>query len=168
MKLNTLSFTKGSRKKRTRRGIGDSSAGRGEKGYSKREGNAAKLGFEGGQTPLYRRIPKRGFTNSLREEFDIIQLHQLEKFGLTEVSLEILVEKKLFNPRHKRLKVLSSSGEVKLSKQMNVKAHAFSKSAHEAIIKAGGKVEIIEKKHIPHHSKKQNKNHSHKNVKKTK
>ncbi len=140
MKLHQLSFTKGARKKPTRRGIGDSSAGRGEKGYSKREGNAQKFGFEGGQTPLYRRIPKVGFNNPLKEMFDIVNVKSLANFKGHEATPKSLQDAKIYKAKYKKLKVL---GMGEISHAVNVHAHWFSKSAKVAIEKAGGKAIVI-------------------------
>ena len=140
MKLHEMKPQKGARKKPYRKGIGDASAGRGEKGSSKREGFSHKPGFEGGQTPLYRRIPKRGFNNYTKINYDVINLDVLIKLDFTDITPQALQEANIYKPRFDKLKILGG-GEI--NKKLNVKAHAFSKNAQEAIEKAGGKVEVL-------------------------
>ena len=146
MKLHELSPAEGSKKsvKRIGRGHGSGwgkTSGKGNKGQKARSGGMGKLGFEGGQTPLARRLPKRGFTNFTRKEYAIINLSQLNNFeDGAEVNPMILKELGLVKNLKDGLKVL---GEGELTKKLNVKAHKFSQSAVELIEKAGGKAEVI-------------------------
>ena len=144
MKLNELKPAEGSRSKRLRKGRGLSSghgftSGRGTKGQ-KAHGKT-RLGFEGGQMPLYRQIPKRGFTNINRKEYAIVNLTGLNKFDDgTEVTPEVLVESGLVKNLKSGVKVLGSG---KLEKKLTVKANKFSASAVSAIEAAGGKTEVM-------------------------
>ena len=144
MKLNELKPAEGSRSKRLRKGRGLSSghgftSGRGTKGQ-KAHGKT-RLGFEGGQMPLYRQIPKRGFTNINRKEYAIVNLTALNKFDDgTEVTPEVLVESRLVKNLKSGVKVLGSG---KLEKKLTVKANKFSASAVSAIEAAGGKTEVM-------------------------
>lgn len=146
MKLHTLEYTPGSKKdaKRVGRGQGSGNgktSGRGEKGQNARSGGGVAIGFEGGQTPLYRRLPKRGFHNPFRKEYAVVNLEQLNRYeDGTEVTLEKLITDGLLNKALCGLKVL---GQGTLEKKLVVKAHKFSKSAQQAIENAGGKVEVI-------------------------
>ncbi|CVH78328.1 50S ribosomal protein L15 [Clostridiales bacterium CHKCI006] len=146
MKLNELSYTEGARHKRNRVGRGTSSgngktSGRGQKGAGARSGGGKKAGFEGGQTPLFMRLPKRGFTNYTRVEYAIVNLDQLNRFeDGTEVTPELLMETGLVRKQLDGIKVL---GNGNLEKKLTVKANKFSKSAVEAIEAAGGKTEVI-------------------------
>ena len=115
-------------------------AGRGGKGQKARTGNMNFIGFEGGQMPIQRRIPKRGFTNPFRVEYALVNVGVLETLGLTEVDLDKLVEAGAIKVRKDGLKVL---GDGDLTKAITVKAHKFSASAKEKIEKAGGKAEQI-------------------------
>ncbi len=115
-------------------------AGRGGKGQKARTGNMNFIGFEGGQMPMQRRIPKRGFTNPFRVEYALINVGDLETLGLQEVDLDKLVEAGAVKVRKDGLKVL---GDGELTKAVSVKANKFSASAREKIEKAGGKVEEI-------------------------
>jgi len=115
-------------------------AGRGGKGQKARTGNMNFIGFEGGQMPIQRRIPKRGFTNPFRVEYALINVGDLESLDLKEVDLDKLVESGAIKVRKDGLKVL---GDGELTKPVSVKAHKFSASAREKIEKAGGKVEVI-------------------------
>lgn len=137
--------------KRIGRGQGSgwgTQAGKGHKGQKARAGGGVMLGFEGGQMPIYRRLPKRGFSNApFKTEYAIVTLGQLAaKFEGEEVNRENLIEKGLLSGRNKRLPIkILNKGE--LSKGLNFKGIAkFSKSAEEIITKAGGKIEKIEKK----------------------
>ena len=146
MKLHEMQSTPGSRKDRkiVGRGLGSGwakTAGRGENGQKSRSGFKNKIGFEGGQNPLYRRIPKRGFTNINTKHYSIVNIEKIQELGLKEVSPEILIDLNVLKNNYGLLKILGN-GELKNS--VTVKAHKFSKSAQEAIEKAGGKVEIIE------------------------
>jgi large subunit ribosomal protein L15 len=141
--LSQLKPAKGSTfyKKRVGRGIGSGlggTAGKGHKGQKARTGGRVRWGFEGGQTPLMRRLPKFGFSNvAFETKYDIFNLSQLEQFA-GEVTPETLEAAGLL--RYGRIKILGS-GELK--KALTVKAHKFSAKAKEAIEKAGGKAEII-------------------------
>ena len=144
MKLNELKPAAGSRSKRLRKGRGLSSghgftSGRGTKGQ-KAHGKT-RLGFEGGQTPLYRQIPKRGFTNINRKEYAIVNLASLNKFDDgTEVTPQLLMESGLVKNLKSGIKILGSG---KLEKKLTVKANKFSASAVSAIEAAGGKTEVM-------------------------
>ena len=144
MKLNELKPAAGSRSKRLRKGRGLSSghgftSGRGTKGQ-KAHGKT-RLGFEGGQMPLYRQIPKRGFTNINRKEYAIVNLVSLNKFDDgTEVTPQLLMESGLVKNLKSGIKVLGSG---KLEKKLTVKANKFSASAVSAIEAAGGKTEVM-------------------------
>lgn len=146
MKLHELEYTEGSRKNSFRLGRGQGSgngktAGKGAKGQKARSGGMGKLGFEGGQTPLARRLPKRGFTNFTRKEYAIVNLDQLNRFAEgTEVTPALLHDTGLVKNLKDGLKVL---GEGELEKKLTVKANKFSKSAVALIEKAGGKAEVI-------------------------
>lgn len=144
MKLNELKPAAGSRSKRLRKGRGLSSghgftSGRGTKGQ-KAHGKT-HLGFEGGQMPLYRQIPKRGFTNINRKEYAIVNLASLNKFDDgTEVTPQLLMESGLVKNLKSGIKILGSG---KLEKKLTVKANKFSASAVSAIEAAGGKTEVM-------------------------
>jgi len=146
MKLHELKAAPGSRKAPKRKGRGTATgqgktAGRGQDGQNSRSGGGVRLGFEGGQMPLYRRIPKRGFTNIWREEPAIVNIGDLNVFDDgAEVTMELLKEKGLVKKPDSGLKVL---GNGKLEKKLTVKANKFSKSAAAAIEQAGGKAEVI-------------------------
>ncbi|BAM46274.1 MAG: 50S ribosomal protein L15 [Amphibacillus sp.] len=145
MKLHELKPSQ-KRKQRNRVGRGMSSgngktSGRGHKGQSARSGGGVRLGFEGGQTPLFQRLPKRGFTNINRKEFAIVNLSTLNRFEEgTEVTPELLLETGVVSKVKAGIKVL---GNGTIEKKLTVKAHKFSTSAQEAIEKAGGKTEVI-------------------------
>ncbi|MCS7463592.1 50S ribosomal protein L15 [Paenibacillus doosanensis] len=146
MKLHELTSAEGSRKARKRvgRGIGSGmgkTATRGHKGQNARSGGGVRPGFEGGQNPLYRRLPKRGFTNRFRKEFAIVNLTELNKFAAgTEVTPEVLLESGIVKNARDGIKIL---GDGELTVQLNVKANKFSQSAVEKIQAAGGKTEVI-------------------------
>ena len=146
MKLHELQYTEGARKTRKRVGRGTSSgtgktAGRGQKGQGARSGGGKKPGFEGGQTPLIMRLPKRGFTNFNKLEYAIVNLDQLNTFEAgTVVCPKALKEAGLIKKELDGVKVL---GNGTLEKAITVKAHKFSKSALAAIEAAGGKTEVI-------------------------
>lgn len=147
MKLHELKSAEGSRQTRKRVGRGTSSgtgktAGRGQKGQKARSGGGVRLGFEGGQTPLFRRLPKRGFTNINRKEYAIVNLDMLnDRFeNGAEVTPAALIEAGIIKNEKAGVKVL---GNGELSKSLTVKAAKFSKSAEEAIKAAGGSVEVI-------------------------
>ena len=147
MELNDLRPSKGAKRERRRVGRGPGSgrgktAGRGHKGQKSRSGYSRRFGFEGGQMPLVRRIPKRGFANRSRVEFQVVNLRDLERMfddGET-VSPEQLIGKGLIRSGAERVKVLAA-GE--LTKKLTVQAHGFSQSAKAAIEKAGGSCEVL-------------------------
>lgn len=147
MKLHELKSSEGSRKTRNRvgRGIGSGNgktAGRGHKGQNARSGGGVRPGFEGGQMPLFQRLPKRGFTNINRKDYTIVNLSTLnEKFeDGQEVTPESLLESGVVSKLNSGIKVL---GNGTLDKKLTVKAHKFSSTAKEAIEAAGGKTEVI-------------------------
>src|SRR5687768_10593245 len=146
MGLDKLKPAEGSKGKKFRVGRGQGSgngktAGRGHKGAKSRSGWKSKRGFEGGQMPLHRRVPKRGFHNPFREEFEVVNLDTLgERFDAgVDVTPELLRERGLVG-REGRVKVL---GRGDLSKALTVHAHKFSGTAAEKIAAAGGKAEVL-------------------------
>lgn len=146
MKLEEMKFNPGARSTRKRLGRGQGSgtgktAGKGHKGQNARSGGGVAIGFEGGQTPIYKTLPKRGFTNCNRLEYAIINLSDLNKFedGAT-VNFEILKQAGIVKKQLNGLKVL---GNGTLDKKVNVTCNKISKSAQAAIEKAGGTVEVI-------------------------
>lgn len=146
MKLHDLHPAEGSRKVRNRVGRGAATgngktSGRGQKGQKARSGGKVRPGFEGGQLPLFRRLPKRGFTNINRKEFAVVNLEQLNRFEEgTEVTPELLIETGVVKNAKAGIKVL---GKGSLEKKLTVKAHKFSASAAEAIDAKGGAHEVI-------------------------
>lgn len=146
MKLHELKAAPGSTKAPKRKGRGTATgqgktAGRGENGQNSRSGGGVRLGFEGGQMPLYRRVPKRGFTNIWRTDYATVNVDDLNRFDEgADITKEALIEKKLIRRNSGLIKIL---GDGKLDKKVNVKANKFSKSAKEKIEAAGGKVEEI-------------------------
>jgi large subunit ribosomal protein L15 len=146
LKLYQLSPAEGSVKKSKRKGRGPGSglgktAGRGHKGQKSRSGGGVKPGFEGGQMPLTRRLPKRGFTNIFAKVYNEVNVAQLEVFEPdTVVTPELLKEKGIIKKLNDGVKIL---GEGELNKKLTVKAHKFSKAAQEKIEAAGGKAEVI-------------------------
>lgn len=146
MKLHELKYNEGARKERKRVGRGKSSgdgktSGRGQKGQGSRSGGGKKPGFEGGQTPLFMRLPKRGFTNVNRVEYAIVNVEDLNKFEAgSTVDVDQLKETGLVKKELDGVKIL---GNGKLEVALTVKAHKFSKSAIAAIEAAGGKTEVI-------------------------
>lgn len=144
MNLNELQPAAGSRKLRNRVGRGTSSgngktSGRGQKGQKAR--GKVRLGFEGGQMPLYRRIPKRGFTNISRKEFAVVNLEKLNAFADgTEITPALLIENGVVKNQKSGIKVLAVG---QLDKKLTVKAHKFSGAAKAAIEQAGGTTEVI-------------------------
>ncbi|NLN55408.1 MAG: 50S ribosomal protein L15 [Clostridiales bacterium] len=147
MKLHELSPAPGSTKPNYRKGRGPGSgngktAGRGHKGQNSRSGGGVRPGFEGGQLPIYRKLPKRGFNNLFAKEYAIINLDRLNEFfedGET-VDLEALMNTGLVRKELCGLKVL---GQGELTKKLTVKASVFSKSAKEKIEAAGGTAEVV-------------------------
>ncbi|MBZ4688540.1 MAG: large subunit ribosomal protein [Clostridia bacterium] len=146
MKLHELKAPEGAKKKRTRKGRGIGSglgktAGRGHKGQKARSGGGVRPGFEGGQMPLQRRLPKRGFTNIFKKDIVAVNVSALNRFEEgTEVSPELLVKEGLVKKTGDGIKIL---GDGELKKSLTVKANAFSKSAVEKIEAAGGKAEVV-------------------------
>ena len=129
-------------KKRVGRGMGSGmgkTSTRGHKGQRSRSGSRMMRGFEGGQMPLHRRMPKRGFTNIFRQEFNIVNLEKLAALGETTITPEVLRKAGVIKGKG-RLKVL---GDGELTIALTVHAHKFSKSAQEKITKAGGKFEVL-------------------------
>ena len=146
MKLHELHPAEGSRHVRNRVGRGSSSgngktSGRGQKGQKSRSGGGVRLGFEGGQTPLFMRLPKRGFTNINRKDYAIVNLDVLNRFeDGTEVTPTTLIEAGIVKDAKSGIKIL---GNGELTKKLSVKAAKFSKSAQTAIEAAGGSIEVI-------------------------
>ncbi|MFU0791339.1 50S ribosomal protein L15 [Cerasibacillus sp. JNUCC 74] len=146
MKLHELKAAEGARKNRNRVGRGMSSgngktSGRGHKGQKARSGGGTRPGFEGGQMPLFQRLPKRGFTNIHRKEFAIVNVDTLNRFeDGTEITPELLLEEGVVSKLKAGIKVL---GNGTIEKKLTVKAHKFSASAKEAIEAAGGQTEVI-------------------------
>ena len=146
MKLHELKAVPGATRAPKRKGRGTATgqgktAGRGMNGQKSRSGGHVKLGFEGGQMPLYRRIPKRGFTNIFGTEYTAINVETLNKFEAnTVVTPELLKENGVVKQVKDGIKIL---GNGNLDKALTVQAHKFSKSAVEKIEAAGGKAEVI-------------------------
>lgn len=146
MKLHELRPVEGSTSKKKGKGRGTASglgetAGRGEHGQNSRSGGGVRIGFEGGQMPLTRRLPKRGFTSRNKSKYVVIGLADLNVFeDGTEVTPELLVERGIIKKPFDGIKILAN-GE--LEKKLTIKAHKVSKSAAEKIAAAGGKVEVI-------------------------
>ncbi|MCM3635662.1 MULTISPECIES: 50S ribosomal protein L15 [Paenibacillus] len=146
MKLHELAPAAGSKfePKRKGRGIGSGNgktAGKGHKGQNARSGGGVRPGFEGGQNPLYRRLPKRGFNNPFRKEYAIVNIQDLNSFAAgTEITPEVLLEKGIVKNALAGIKIL---GNGELNVGLTVKANKFSQSAVEKIQAAGGKTEVI-------------------------
>lgn len=146
MKLHELKPAEGSRQERKRKGRGIGSgngktAGKGHKGQNARSGGGVRPGFEGGQTPLFRRLPKRGFTNINRKEYAVVNLEALDRFeDGAEITPELLIETGIVSNERAGIKILAKG---KVEKKLTVKAHKFSSAAKEAIEAAGGKTEVI-------------------------
>lgn len=146
MKLHTLKPAEGSRQERNRVGRGQGSgngktAGRGQKGQKQRSGGGVRLGFEGGQTPLSRRLPKRGFKNINRKDYAVVNLETLNRFeDGTTVNPALLIEAGVIKKELSGIKIL---GEGQLERKLTVQAAKFSKAAEEAINAAGGSIEVI-------------------------
>lgn len=146
MKLHELKPAEGSRgvRKRVGRGIGSGTgktAGKGHKGQKARSGGGVRPGFEGGQNPLFRRLPKRGFTNVNRKEYAVVNLETLNRFDEgTEVTPELLIESGVVSNAKAGIKIL---GNGNLEKKLTVRANKFSGSAKEAIEAAGGQAEVL-------------------------
>jgi large subunit ribosomal protein L15 len=143
--LSNIRAPKGSSEKRKRvgRGMGSGmgkTSTRGHKGQGSRSGSRLMRGFEGGQMPLHRRLPKRGFTNIFRTEYKVVNLGRLAELGETNITPEVL-RKAGVAGKNDLIKVL---GDGELTTAITVQAHKFSKSAQEKIAKAGGKAEVIQ------------------------
>ena len=145
MNLSSLRPPAGQRhaRKRVGRGMGSGhgkTASRGHKGQGSRAGTRFRPGFEGGQMPLQRRLPKRGFRNLFRKRYAIVNLKQIARLGESAVSPQLLLDRGLIRKLYDGLKVL---GDGELSAPVSISAHRFSRSAREKIEQAGGKAEII-------------------------
>jgi len=145
MDLGSLEYAPGSRQKKKRVGRGDGNSygnmcGRGTKGYYKRSGSEARPWFEGGTMPLYRRLPKVGFTNNFRTDYQPINIKRLNMLDVDEITPEILSEKGWIKNEDALYKIL---GEGELEEAKTVKAPAFSKSAKKKIEEAGGEVKEL-------------------------
>lgn len=144
--LNQLKPVEGARHTRKRKGQGVGSglgktASRGQKGQNSRSGGGVRPGFEGGQIPLFQRLPKRGFKNVNRKEYAVVNVSDLNVFeNGAEVTIETLIKAGLVNKTYDGVKVL---GNGTLEKKLTVKASKFSASAEVAIKNAGGTVEVI-------------------------
>jgi large subunit ribosomal protein L15 len=145
MNLSTIRKPKNSTEKRKRvgRGMGSGmgkTSTRGHKGQGSRSGSRLMRGFEGGQMPLHRRLPKRGFTNIFKKEYTVVNLTRLAELGESNVTPEVLYNRGILKSRTGMVKIL---GTGELSNALTVSAHKFSASAQEKITKAGGKAEVI-------------------------
>ncbi|MFZ1136455.1 MAG: 50S ribosomal protein L15 [Candidatus Korobacteraceae bacterium] len=130
-------------KKRVGRGMGSGmgkTSTRGHKGQGSRSGSSLMRGFEGGQMPLHRRLPKRGFTNIFKTEYEVVNVERLAGVDEKEITPEVLRKAGIVSSKNTKVKVL---GHGDLSKAITVHAHKFSKSAQEKIEKAGGKVNVL-------------------------
>ena len=130
-------------KKRVGRGMGSGmgkTSTRGHKGQGSRSGSSLMRGFEGGQMPLHRRLPKRGFTNIFKTEYEVVNLERLAGLNESEITPEVLRKTGVVTKKSSLVKVL---GQGELSKAITVHAHKFSKSAQEKIEKAGGKINVL-------------------------
>lgn len=146
MKLHEMKYNEGARSSIKRLGRGQGSgqgktAGKGHKGQNARSGGGVAIGFEGGQTPLYKRIPKRGFTNFTRKEYAVVNLDVLNRFeDGAVVTPEVLKETGIVKKQLDGIKVL---GKGKLEKKLTVKCNKISASAKKAIEEVGGTVEVL-------------------------
>jgi large subunit ribosomal protein L15 len=145
MNLSTLKAPKkaNSNKKRVGRGMGSGmgkTSTRGHKGQGSRSGSSMMRGFEGGQMPLHRRLPKRGFTNIFKIEYEVVNLERLANIEESEITPDVLRKAGVVNSKNSLVKVL---GHGEISKALTVSAHRFSKSAQEKIEKAGGKITVL-------------------------
>lgn len=147
MKLNELKYNEGSKKDIKRLGRGSSSgtgktSGRGENGQNSRSGGGVRIGFEGGQLPLYRRLPKRGFSNAMfKKTYAVINVSDLNRFeDGAEVTPKLLFEMGIIKKQLSGIKVL---GNGTLAKKLTVRAHKFSNEAKQKIEAQGGKAEVI-------------------------
>jgi large subunit ribosomal protein L15 len=146
MRLHELTYAEGSKSKKKRVGRGPGSGwgktcGKGQKGQKSRSGSGIHPWSEGGQMPLQRRLPKRGFTSIFKKEYEIVNLEHLEERfdGGTEITIELLKEANLVKKIKDGVKIL---GRGELTKKFHVHAHAFSKSAEEKIKAVGGEITI--------------------------
>ena len=147
MNLSTLKHAPRSRDKRKRIGRGNGSghggtATKGHKGQKSRSGSKIKLGFEGGQMPLQRRIPKFGFTNLFKTEYRAVNVSQLSKLDVSKITPAVLFEKGLIPKKSSLVKIL---GAGDIEKSIEIEAHGFSRTALEKIEKAGGKITLLGK-----------------------
>jgi large subunit ribosomal protein L15 len=129
--------------KRVGRGMGSGmgkTSTRGHKGQGSRSGSSLMRGFEGGQMPLHRRLPKRGFTNIFKKEYEVVNLSRIAELGETEITPEVLHKRGVISKKNGLVKIL---GVGELSSAITIHAHKFSGSASEKITKAGGKAEVI-------------------------
>ncbi len=146
MKINELKPSVGAKHSKKRVGRGQASglgktAGRGMDGQNSRSGGGVRIGFEGGQMPLYRRIPKRGFSNfRFKKNYAIVKLSSLNNLGVDVVTPEVLLERKIIKKLNDGVKILANGT---LEEALTIRAHKFTKSAIEKIEKAGGKAEVI-------------------------
>jgi large subunit ribosomal protein L15 len=145
MRLSDLSPMPKSKKKNKRVGRGSGSGHgktscRGHKGQKARSGGGTRAGFEGGQMPLHRRIPKRGFRNVFKKQYAIVNLRDLEGLQESVITPEVILEKGFTKNIKNGIKIL---GEGEIKKPLTVKAHAFSASARDKILKAGGSIEVV-------------------------
>ena len=144
MKLDELKpAQKGKTRTRVGRGMGSGlgkTSGRGHKGQNARSGGGVRRGFEGGQTPLYRRLPKRGFTNRFAKNYTEVTLTMLNKASTEDVTAETLIKDRIISKENDGIVVLATG---KLDKKLNVKAVRFTKTAKEKIEALGGKAEVI-------------------------
>ena len=145
MNLSNLHAPRKSSEKRKRvgRGMGSGmgkTSTRGHKGQRSRSGSRSMRGFEGGQMPLHRRLPKRGFVNIFRTEYEVVNLDRLASLGETEITPEVLRKAGVVTSKKSLVKVL---GQGEISTALTVHAHKFSKAAQEKIEKAGGKITVV-------------------------
>ncbi len=146
MNLGTLTYAPGSRKNRKRIGRGQGSghggtSGRGHKGYHSRAGSKRRIGFEGGQTPLQRQLPKRGFTNIFKKEFQVINLKDLDKIKrFKKIDPDVLYQNRLIRKKNQPVKIL---GDGEINREIEISVHAFSKSAKEKIEAAQGRIIVL-------------------------
>ena len=146
MKLHELSLPNGSRKSRKRlgRGVGSGTgktAGRGTKGHNSRSGGGVRPGFEGGQMPLYRRVPKRGFTNIFKKDYSIVNIERLNMFKDGDiVTQRELINKGIIKKVGYGVKILAKGD---LNKKLTIKANKFSQKAISEIESVGGKIEVV-------------------------
>ncbi len=146
MRIDELKPNKGAKHSKKRVGRGQASglgktAGRGMDGQNARSGGGVRIGFEGGQMPLYRRIPKRGFSNyRFRKNYSIVNVSSLNELTVDVVTPEILLENKIIKKLNDGVKIL---GNGELKKSLTIKAHKFTKSALQKIEEAGGKAEVL-------------------------